>query len=661
MKNPITLLIAVLVCSQGYSQAPPLPTTICKEFRPAGWIYFHDASINAGELFTDHKPCFFTQVEDSMCMDRTWTDDWLGFDHFHYQQKYMGIEVEGCEFIEHAKPGGNLVYANGKICPDIYTKYHNKAINKQLAFLAVVNYYEVNTWSWQDPGLEAQYKIDMGDPSATSKPEGELVFTTNNWQVPKGYIMDANDYRLAYRFTIMAIDPYFYKTVYVDALTGDVFKEVSLDCHDGPANIPFYGAVTLDTRWEGWPTNAHVLHTNDAGRDVHTKYDGGWSWGLTGEVEDADGDWGTSNQGATAVHWAVTQTWDYFKNVHGRDGLDDNGGKVRVFAETDDNPGAWYHQLGGIDRIFAGFYSDDGVYSGELTVMAHEFTHGVDQREGKLFQVNEPGALDESFADIFGFLTRRYVNGSTSWEIGVPTTVPRNRRNLQYPNSLGFHYDYTYSGGVIVSVSEMPGMPDTYEGDWWHPWQDSGNDQGGVHINNGIQNKWFFLLSMGETGVNDLGDAYVINGIGIDKAAAITYYNLVNNMEKESTFEDAKEGAIAAALLYYGECSFEHIETQNAWYAVGVGTASTCIGAGMDENEMAFSMYPNPAQDETTLQFNYEGAKTINVYASNGQLLKSIDGVTGSKYVLDVSYLAKGSYFINVVGSESKTTVLIKY
>jgi len=659
MKTKILFFLgSIAICSTTIAQAPPLPITVCKEFRPAGWIYFHEANINAGELFTVHKSCFFTEVEDSMCVDRIWTDDWLGFNHSHYQQKYNGINVEGCEFIEHAKQNGNLVYANGKICPDIHTIYKEKTISEEVALMNLLNLYPEAQWAWESEMFETQLQEDLGDSSATSYPSGELVFTTNDMQMPWEYQMSASDFRMAWKFVIISLVPDFRCTIWIDALTGMPFKMVNNRIHDGPANIPFYGVQTLDTRASG---SDFILHTNNGTVDVHTKYDGSFSWGLTSNVDDDDDNWGTSEQGATAPHWAVTQTWNYFQDVHGRDGLDGNGGKVRVFAESNDANGAWYDQLGigtaiGLDRLYAGFY-DDGVFTGELTVMAHEFTHGVDHRSGKLFATNEPGALDESFADIFGFLTRRYVTGSEVWEIGVPTTLARNRRNLQFPNTLGIHYDIDFGAGTTI---EAAGQPDTYGGNFWHPWELEGTDLGGVHVNSGVQNHWFYVLSKGEIGTNDIGNNYSVSGIGIDKAAEITYYNLTSNMETTSQYIDACEGAIAAAMLFYGECSYEHIETQNAWYAVGLGSASTCLGAGIEDQELRFVLYPNPAVDNINISLNKFDNYNIKIYSATGQLVLNIPSNNANSFNIDISELSSGTYILSVEGKELERAIFIK-
>ncbi|MCC7455304.1 MAG: M4 family metallopeptidase [Crocinitomix sp.] len=653
------LLIGILLLigiNSAYAQLATLPVTICESYKEAGWIFFKPESINTGELFTDHYASFFTDANNTMVVDRNWNDNWLNLGHKHYTQYYNGIRVEGRGFTEHYRNSGELLYANGKICSEIGKKFTSNIISEHAAIDSILAKYVYNQLSWDSPAFEEQYKADLEDTLATSYPTGELLFTTKDWKVPIKYDQSANDYVLAWKFEITCLLPSFHVGVYVDALTGDVIKIIDMVHHDGPAIIPFYGMQTLDTRWEGWPTNAHVLHTDNSGRNVHTKYDGPLSWGLTEEVQDSDGDWGTSEQEATAAHWAVAKTWDYFKNKHGRNGLDGSGSKLRVLAGSDDRVGAWYDKIAGIDRVFAGWDEDD-IYHGEISVLAHEFTHGVDEHSGKLDYFNEPGALDESFADIFGYLVRQYATGSSSWEIGVPTASDRGRRSLQFPKTLGIHYVISEDS---ITFTESIGQPDTYGGENWFPWDLFGSDQGGVHINSGVQNHWFYMLCNGEIDVNDNEDSYVVFGIGAEKAAKIAYYNLTSHMGENSQYEDAMIGAIHAAALAWGECSFEHVQTQNAWYAAGVGDWSYCYGAGIAEHESTFTMYPNPAQEFTNLRFETHEPKTIQIYTSNGVLLKTIRNITSQSYLLDISYLASGSYFVAVVGNKNQATVLIK-
>src|SRR4030095_12425636 len=71
----------------------------------------------------------------------------------------------------------------------------------------------------------------------------------------------------------------------------------------------------------------------------------------------------------------------------------------------------------------------------------------------------------------------------------------------------------------------------------------------------------------------------VIQGIGIDNAARITYFSLVSNIQNMSQYPDARAAAITAARIIFGDCSFEVVQTTNAWAAVGVGNvfAGDCL------------------------------------------------------------------------------------
>jgi len=106
--------------------------------------------------------------------------------------------------------------------------------------------------------------------------------------------------------------------------------------------------------------------------------------------------------------------------------------------------------------------------------------------------------------------------------------------------------------------------PDTYGGDNWFA-------TNGVHTNSSVQNHWFYLLATGGSGTNDLGNAYSINGVGVDTAFAIAYRNLLTYLTPTSDYEDAAFYAQLSASDLYGGCSDVLISTSNAWYAVGLG------------------------------------------------------------------------------------------
>src|SRR5690606_23227196 len=101
-----------------------------------------------------------------------------------------------------------------------------------------------------------------------------------------------------------------------------------------------------------------------------------------------------------------------------------------------------------------------------------------------------------------------------------------------------------------------------YKGTFWYA---GANDNGGVHTNSGVPNYWFYLLSMGGTGINDISDAYAVQGIGVDAAARIAFRALTLYFTPTTDFAAARADCIQAASDLYGDCSNEMIQTANAW------------------------------------------------------------------------------------------------
>lgn len=674
----IFLFVAIgLTLQVAIAQLSTLPSYNVSSYKSYGWIYFNEGTTDFGELFTHFKSSFFANDEDTMVMVRTWEDRDLNYDHYRYQQFYKDILVEGCEFTEHGR-NGKVVYAHGKICPDIYRQFSTDTISEALALERLLDggeYWETylgqqNWWgldvpyeeysiddavfAWEDSTWEAALKNETGDNNATYYPNGELVFTMTDMSHIE-YSMDRQYFTLAWKFNIVCLFPDINIDVYVDALTGNVCKVYNRVHYDGPADIPGLGSQTIDTKHRGWPNNDYVLQTDNGDYDIHTKYDAFGPWSTLSEVDDSDDNWGSSEQLATAPHWMITKAWAYFTTVHGHEGMHNNN-VVRVRADYTGLEGAQYQNSWTFDIIKVGYFGN-GTYSADLSVMAHEFTHGVDEHEGNLSYSNESGALDESYADIFGFCTREWVTSTVNWTIGASTSLNRDKRSLSNPNSLGIHWSFNIDS---TEVTEAAGQPDTYGGTYWHPWQSSGVDAGGVHTNSGVMNHWFYMLAAGDAGVNDLSDTYVVNGIGIDKAAKITYYNFVNNMQSSSQYIDAMEGAIFFSLLYYGPCSNEHIQTENAWYAAGLGNGSACANVSIDETESNFKIYPNPASDMLNVDFDNSELRTIEIYSIDGQLLKTFSNVGSVHCTIDISELAKGTYIVNVIGNSTTWTKFVK-
>ena len=80
----------------------------------------------------------------------------------------------------------------------------------------------------------------------------------------------------------------------------------------------------------------------------------------------------------------------------------------------------------------------------------------------------------------------------------------------------------------------------------------------------------YYLLVTGGSGTNDNGIPYSVRAIGIVVARDIAYRVLTAYLTSSSTFVDARNAWVQAAVDLYGECSFNAIQTGKAWDAVGL-------------------------------------------------------------------------------------------
>jgi Zn-dependent metalloprotease len=65
------------------------------------------------------------------------------------------------------------------------------------------------------------------------------------------------------------------------------------------------------------------------------------------------------------------------------------------------------------------------------------------------------------------------------------------------------------------------------------------NDYCRVH-KSGVLNHWFYILTIGKSGTNDIGNSYNVTGINIDKAAKIAYRLESVYLSANSTYANAR-------------------------------------------------------------------------------------------------------------------------
>jgi len=266
---------------------------------------------------------------------------------------------------------------------------------------------------------------------------------------------------------------------------------------------------------------------------------------------------GINNMAANEALWAITKAAEYLLSYH-----DIKIPPVNILVNYQPEPNqAKYNSTNNVIVLGVG----DGIERKSMSapdIVGHEYMHAVIKTVNNLGHYKISGAFNESYADIFGELVEYYCYGfNNDWIYGsqVMINAVGNKvglRNLSYPKDITMKYQ----------------LPDTYKGIHWihidnvcfHV------DNCGIHTNSGVHSYWFYLLANGGFGINDNGYNYNINGIGIEKAAIILFDNLLNYLNPQSTFIDAKQGSIAAVKTLHANQPAVLTTTIQAWDAVGI-------------------------------------------------------------------------------------------
>lgn len=507
-------------------------------------------------------------------------NDKLGFTHEKHQQFYNDVKVEFSTPILHNK-NGEVKSISGEFyqIEDLNT---TPKISKSSAFQKAVSHIGATSYLWQNStdSKLINYK----------KPEGELV-------ILPGVLIDKKENRLAYKFDIYATKPISRGYVYVDAQNGEILfynaiikhanNLIGVDFKDYKSKINsakkednimiaatgtatrYSGARTIETLSSG---GSYILSDNSRGNGINT-YDMNESTNYNSAVNfsDNDNNWtaaewdnAAKDNGALDAHWGAEMTYDYWLTKHGRNSFNNTGAAINSYVHYD---AAYDNAFWDGSRMTYGDGSSNGTVGNgyfdiltSLDVAAHEIGHAICTYTADLAYQKESGAMNEAFSDIWAAAVEAYAAPEKStWLIGED--IERRTTSVALRS---------------MSNPKDEGQPDTYGGTNWvnvncgTPTQT--NDYCGVHTNSGVLNHWFYILSVGKTGSNDIGSSYSVSGIGIDKAAQIAFRLESVYLSANSTYADARTSGIQSAEDLYGVGSPEVIATTNAFYAVGVGS-----------------------------------------------------------------------------------------
>ena len=487
---------------------------------------------------------------------RTTETDRLGFEHFRYQQTIMGIPVENAIYVMHVN-NGLVRIQNGQWIKDIPAGLANRAsINGTSALQKAMSFVGAREYKWQIPAEEAFIKREQNNRAATFYPKAELVYYSGEEDVNPANL------RLAYKLDIYANYPLSRQLVFVDAVNGSILGKremIHTTNAPGTAITAYSGTQSITTDFTG---STYRLRETGRGNGINT-YDmrlAGTNYNAAVDFTDADNTWNNVNvnkdQYATDGHWGTEKTWDYFFTKFNRNSVDNAGFALNSYVHTNLVAFGYGNNINAFWDGSRITYGDGGTSGGTtytpLTAMdicGHEITHGVTERTSNLTYSGQSGAMNEGFSDIFGTAIEFYAKGASgNWMIGE--NIGAAFRNMANPNQFSH--------------------PDTYLGTFWYT---GTGDNGGVHTNSGVLNFWFYLLTQGGNGTNDIGSVYSVTGLGIDAAAAIAFRTNTVYLTPSSNYASARTYAIQSATDLYGAGSAEVIATTNAWYAVGVGAA----------------------------------------------------------------------------------------
>ncbi|HLF52486.1 M4 family metallopeptidase [Flavobacterium sp.] len=596
--------------------------------------------------------------------------DKLGYSHEKFQLYHQGIKVEFSTYTLHSKTG-KLESMSGEFYQ--LDKVNTRpALTKEQAFNLALKHTGASKYLWDSPAEAIAMNYQ--------KPTGELVLLPLINEDDKS--KNSNQPRLAYKFDIYATNPVSRGDIYIDAVSGEALfynatiKHVGENSHtpkifigkkDENATISASSvliAANAATRYSGTQSietllsgSSYILSDITRGNGVQTfNMKKGTNYSAAVNFTDADNNWTAAeyanvnkDNGALDAHWGAEKTYDYFSSVHGRNSFDNAGAAIKSYVHYSTNYDNAYWN-GSVMTYGDG----SGTYFDILTsidVAGHEIGHAVCTKTANLAYQNESGAMNEAFSDIWGACIEYFAAPTKSrWLIGED--IERRAGHLALRS---------------MSNPKSEGQPDTYGGSYWvsqvrcRP--RSANDYCGVHTNSGVLNHWFYILTEGKTGTNDKGSSYSITGIGIDKAARITYRLETIYLSANSTYANARTFGIQAATDLYGAGSPEVIATTNAFYAVGVGAAYSA-GARMSNDKSAekinntFKLYPNPTSNvlNVVVESNKEASyRIINFLGQEVQNGKTTGGE------INVSNLNNGVYFFELNnGSEAMVQKFVK-
>ncbi|MBL0175974.1 MAG: M4 family metallopeptidase [Ignavibacteria bacterium] len=340
----------------------------------------------------------------------------------------------------------------------------------------------------------------------------------------------------------------------VDAASGAVLRSYNAVCSDGPekASAKDLNNVTrsIDTYLSGG--RYYMIDASrpmfDPARSTMPRDPAGGIVTLDARntdlssvvyVTSADNTW--TIPATVSAHYNAAVTYEYFRATHGRSGIDGNGATILSIVNATESGQAMENAYwNGRFMVYGNGGSLFKPFAGSLDVGAHEMTHGVTEHSAGLLYLNQSGALNEAFSDIFGAMVDR-----DDWKLGEDIVIGTATFPTGAMRDLSDPHNGTSAGSPAWQpnhMREFQALPES-------------QDNGGVHINSGIPNHAAYLLS---------------TAITREKAERILYRALTTKLTTQSQFIDFRLALVRSAEELYGAGGAEVAACKSACDQVGI-------------------------------------------------------------------------------------------
>ncbi|MCZ2102116.1 MAG: M4 family metallopeptidase [Chitinophagales bacterium] len=468
--------------------------------------------------------------------------DDIGMRHIRMQQMHEGIPVYGSEVILHEKDN-TIDFLNGNYYPSFELGNTNPTLTVQ----------EGEAIVFKNIGPQLVYQDDMTQFGDMKTKSALVIYPYEN------------QFLLAYHYTVYKnlIDRWEY---FIDAQTGAVINKYESMCrfhnhrHDGTTSCTHTDEAAAEMVFLDGSASATALdlfnisrqistyqvgssyYLIDASREIYSSSTSkmpnnpnGVIWTINAfntspaksnfrydHVTSSNNQW--NDKTSISAHYNGGRAFEYFRNTHNRQSINGNGGNIISFINVAEDDGSsmgnafWNGQ--------AMFYGNGDAAFGPLAkgldVAGHEMSHGVIQASANLEYQGESGALNESFADVFGVMIDR-----DDWLIGEDVV-----KKAVYPS------------GALRDMSDPHNGARTNDfNSGWQPKHyneryTGTQDNEGVHINSGIPNHAFYKFA---------------TSVGKDKAEKVYYRALTKYLTKSSKFVDCRVAVVKAATDLYSQ------------------------------------------------------------------------------------------------------------